>query len=90
MMRKVLEYFQSPIYRLERARERARSSGRERLSEGKRHKRVITHTREGWHWLCVHGEVLHINLCKWRLWLYFYKLETTGLLFESEREKAPV
>ena len=40
-------------------------------------------------------EGLHINLCKWRLWLYFYKLETTGLLLskregERERESASV
>lgn len=37
MMRKVLEYCQSPIYRVERARERERSSDREGLSEDKRH-----------------------------------------------------
>lgn len=34
---------------------------------------------------------LHINLCKWRLWLYFHrasKAGITGLLPEKEREKA--
>lgn len=30
---------------------------------------------------------LHINLCKWRLWLYFYKLETTGLPSKKERDR---
>lgn len=34
---------------------------------------------------------LHINLCKWRLWLYFHRASKegiTGLLPEKERKKA--
>lgn len=37
MMKKALEYCQSPIYRVERALERERSSDRERISERERH-----------------------------------------------------
>lgn len=37
MMRKALEYCQSPIYRVEGALERERSSDRERISEGEKY-----------------------------------------------------
>lgn len=90
MMRKVLEYRQSPIYRVERARQRGRSNDRGGLSEGKRRgsTREWSPTREragiGFVFMV---RWLHINLFKWRLWLYFYKLETTGLPSKKERER---
>lgn len=58
MMRKALEYCQSPIYGVERAREGERSSDRERISEGRRHgsAREWSPAQEG----------LVLALCSWR------------------------
>lgn len=92
MMRKALEYCQSPIYGVERALERERSSDRERISEREtwEQERVITHTRNPGIDFVYTVRWLHINPCKWRLWLYFYKVETTRLLSKSDSEKAPM
>lgn len=48
--------------------------------------RVLTHARIGFVFML---RWLHINLFKWRLWLYFHWMsmeETTGLLSKKERK----
>lgn len=80
-------------------RERDRAKKRSRVTEGivecKRRERerewAITHAKRPGIGFVFMSRWLHINLCKWRLWLYFHRASKegiTGLLPEKEREKA--
>lgn len=78
---------------MERAGETEKKQGQrnnKRRQETGERERVITHARRPGIGFVFMLRWLHINLCKWRLWLYFHrasKEETTGLLPEKERER---
>lgn len=77
----------------EREGDRGVAGVEERIKESKRREGgrewAITHARRPGIGFVFMSRWLHINLCKWRLWLYFHRASregTTGLLPEKERD----
>lgn len=73
-----------------RDREKQGQRNNKRRQETGARERVITHARRPGIGFVFMLRWLHINLCKWRLWLNFHRAseqETTGLLPEKVSKK---